>query len=211
MAIYDLEEQEKIDALKAWWKENGKFVLLVLIAAAVAFAAARGWRYYQESRAIQAATLYSELEKRVESKEAAKIRASAEALIEQYPSSPYAARAALIASHTAYDTGDLDGAKAKLRWAMEQAQEEAIRDLARLRLAAVLYDQKSFDEALALLDAKHGKAFDGLYAELTGDVLAAQGKTAEARAAYKTALAQTEGAYRSLIEIKLDALGPASQ
>jgi predicted negative regulator of RcsB-dependent stress response len=86
-----------------------------------------------------------------------------------------------------------------------------MRDVARLRLAGVLLDEKKYDEALKLLSEKSGDAFAMFYADMRGDVLTAQGKTAEARAAYQQALDKSDpnGNYRRLVELKLDALGEA--
>jgi predicted negative regulator of RcsB-dependent stress response len=209
MAVYDLEEQEKIDALKAWWNQYGKLVFLALLAFVVAVAAVRGWQYYQRSRAAEAAALFVSLEKHVQ--DAQKLRGLAGSLMEQYPSSPYAARAALIAARSGFEAGDAEGARSQLKWAIEHSREDAIRDLARLRLAAIEYDQKQFAAALSLVEAKHGSAFDGLYSDLRGDILVAQGKLAEARAAYTSAIQRTEGGYRALIEVKLDALGETAK
>ena len=84
-----------------------------------------------------------------------------------------------------------------------------LKDVARLRLAAVLLDEKNYADALKLLEAKHPDSFDGLYADLRGDVLSAQGKIDEARSSYKLAYEKidAQSMYRNLIQMKLDALG----
>jgi predicted negative regulator of RcsB-dependent stress response len=209
MAVYDLEEQEKIDALKAWWREYGTLIIVALVGFVLIVAGVRGWRYYQETRAVEAATLYSSLEK--QASDATKIREIAGDLKEKYPSSPYAARAALIAARSAYEAGDTENAKSQLEWVVEHAKEQALRDLARLRVATIEYGEQNFAQALHALEAQHGQAFDGLYAELRGDILAAQGKLPEAREAYQAALRQADSAYRALIELKMDALGGAAR
>jgi predicted negative regulator of RcsB-dependent stress response len=119
--------------------------------------------------------------------------------------------AALSAAKASFETGELDDARKNLEWAMEKAREEEMRDVARLRLAGVLLDEKKYDEALKLLSAKSVDAYASLYADLRGDVLAAQGKTADARAAYQMALDKSDAnsQYRRLVEVKLDALGDA--
>jgi predicted negative regulator of RcsB-dependent stress response len=118
--------------------------------------------------------------------------------------------AALVMARTNHDAGDASAAASQLQWAVDHARDEETAALARLRLAALRLDEKKYDEALKLLDAKHSEALAPLYADLRGDVLVAQGKTAEARAAYKTALEKSapSGNYRNLVQIKLDALGP---
>jgi predicted negative regulator of RcsB-dependent stress response len=95
---------------------------------------------------------------------------------------------------------------------MDNAKESEIRDIARLRLAGVLLDEKNHAEALKLVDAKPVDSLVGLYADLKGDILLAQGKKAEARSAYQLALDKSEAgsSYRSIIQMKLDALGEAT-
>jgi predicted negative regulator of RcsB-dependent stress response len=119
--------------------------------------------------------------------------------------------AALAAAKAGVTTGEIEDAKKNLQWAVDHAKEDEMRDVARLRLAGVLLDEKKYDEALKLLSAKVGDSFAMLYADLRGDVLAAQGKPAEARAAYQQALEKSDSGsrYRPLIEIKIDALGEA--
>ncbi|MGP1609836.1 MAG: tetratricopeptide repeat protein, partial [Burkholderiales bacterium] len=95
------------------------------------------------------------------------------------------------------------------QWVIENAKEDELRDVARLRLARVLIDEKKPDEALKLLETKHGDSFTGLYADVKGDVLLAQGKRQEARAAYQVALDKSDAAspLRQIIQLKLDAVG----
>jgi predicted negative regulator of RcsB-dependent stress response len=139
------------------------------------------------------------------------VRAIAAQVIERYGSTQYAGMAALAAAKAGVATGEVDDAKKNLQWAIDHAKEDEMRDVARLRLAGVLLDEKKYDDALKLLSAKTGDAFVALYADLRGDVLAAQGKPAEARAAYQQALDKSDSGsrYRPLIEIKLDAAGDA--
>jgi predicted negative regulator of RcsB-dependent stress response len=119
--------------------------------------------------------------------------------------------AALLLAKTNYDNGDAAAAATRLQWAIDKAKDDETAALARLRLAGIRLDEKKYDEALALLDAKHAQPFAPLYADLRGDVLAAQGKLAEARAAYKLVLEKSlpSSNYRNVVQIKLDALGPA--
>jgi predicted negative regulator of RcsB-dependent stress response len=211
MAIYDLEEQEKLDALKAWWKDNGRTVIVAVVAFVVAIAAVQVWRHYQRNQALAAAALYGELLDAVQAKDVKKVQELAAAIFKDHAKSGYAAMAALTAARASVDGGNLAAAKSNLAWATEHALDDTTRDIARLRLATVLLDEKRFEEALRELDAKHGEATAVLFAELKGDVLAAQGKVAEARAAYQTALGRLPlGAEsRSVVELKLDGLGVA--
>ena len=206
---YDLEEQEQIDAIKAWWNDYGKLVMIVAIALLLAIAAFQGWRYYRGQQAERAAILYSQMNEADRAGDAKRIRDIAGQIIERYGSSQYAGMAALAAAKAGVATGEMEDAKKKLQWATDNAKEAEMRDVARLRLAALLLDEKKFDEALKLLAVKPADAFAMLYADLRGDVLSAQGKPAEARTAYQEALGKGDpkGNYSRLVEVKLDALG----
>ncbi|MDF3011152.1 MAG: hypothetical protein K0S03_1948 [Burkholderiales bacterium] len=109
-----------------------------------------------------------------------------------------------------FDRSDLQNAKAQLQWVLESSPHEDFRDLARLRLAAVLLDEKQHDEALKLLDAPRGAAYEAHYAALRGDLLVAKKQVAEARAAYQVALEKSDrrdGAFRDSVRMRLEALG----
>jgi len=129
--------------------------------------------------------------------------------MEKYGSTPYGPMAALIMAHANHQAGDLQSAGTQLQWVIDNTKDDEAAAVARLRLAAVRLDEKKLDEALKLLDAKHGEALAALYADLRGDVLVAQGKPAEARAAYKLALDKIAagGNYRNVVQMKIDALG----
>ena len=209
--MYDLEEQEQLDALKAWWRQNGRLLIVAAVAAIVAAGAVSGWRYYQQTQAQRASQLYATLEKAVRSNDVKQVKELAAQLIDKYGASAYGPMAALAAAKVDFEAGDLNSAAARLQWASEQAREEETRAIARLRLAAVRLDEKKYDEALKLLEQKHPESFTGMYADLRGDILVAQGKAAEAKAAYKLALEKLpqQSNYRLLVQLKLDGLGGA--
>jgi predicted negative regulator of RcsB-dependent stress response len=206
---YDLEEQEQIEALKTWWRRNGRLVMLAVLAAALAFAAVTGWRQYQERQGTQASQLYAELERAAQAADAKKIDELARQIRERYSGTAYAPLAALLAAKSSFDAGDLKTSGEHLAWAMEHAADEETQAVARLRLAGVRLDEKQYDEALRLLGQKHPDAFAGLYADLRGDVLVAQGKLPEAKAAYTQALEKldAEATYRLVVQAKLDGIG----
>lgn len=206
----DLEEQEQVAELKAWWRQHGSLIVAVVLAAALAFAGWQGWRWYQASQASQAAGLYDTLARAAQAGDAKALRDAGGTLIESYPRTLYATMGALVAARFHFDRNDLKAAKAQLQWVTERSPEEDFRDIARLRLAAVLLDEKAYDEALQLLEAKHAPAYDSQYAALRGDVLVAKNQPAEARAAYQLALekaAKDEGAFRESVRMRLEALG----
>lgn len=208
---YDLEEQEQLAAMKAWWAQYGRLAMVVVIAALLTVGGIRGWHYYRTSQATAAVVLFEQLQRAERASDHKKVRDIAGQMIDRYGATPYAAPAALAAAKSAVDTGDLATAKTQLQWVMDKAGEEETRDVARLRLARVLFDEKNLPEALKLLEAKPVDSFAGLYAGLRGDVLSAQGKRQEARAAYQLALEKSDAAspLRQITQLKLDALGEA--
>jgi predicted negative regulator of RcsB-dependent stress response len=206
---YDLEEQEQIAEIKAWWKRYGNLVLLATTAALLTVAAHQGWRYYRFQQSLSAITLYEQLEQAERAAEHKKVRDIAAQITNKYGPTVYATMAALASAKAAFLTGDLATAKAQLQWVVDNARDDEIKDIARLRLAGVLLDEKNYDAALKALEKKPVDSLTGLYADLKGDILAAQGKHAEARSAYQLALDKSESgsAYRATIQLKLDALG----
>lgn len=209
MSAYNFEEQEKIEGLKSWWAANGTTMLFAIAVFAATVAGNRLWNHYKAEQAQQAADLYAVLQQQVEKgSELVKITDAAHLLTEGFPGSGYASRAALIAARAAGQAGNDQVARDMLQWALDHAEEPEIKDMARLRLASVLVDESKYDQSLKLLDAQHAASFTGLYADLRGDALAAAGKTDEARAAYQKALdsLNAQGAYRNVVQMKLDVL-----
>ena len=205
---YDLEEQEQLDEFKAWWKRNGSMVTNLVLAVLVGYAAYQGWHYYQNKQAVTASAQYQELTVS-DAKDLKSIQAKSAVLMEKFSGTPYAGRAALFAARANYQANEVKSAKAQLDWAVKNAKESSAVAIASLQLANILAEEKDFDAALKLLDAKHDAGFDGLFADLKGDILVSQGKTTEAKAAYQQALTKldAEGKYRTLTQQKLDALG----
>ncbi len=222
MAAFDLEEQEQISELKTWWKMHGNLVTGVLLALAVGVAGWQGWNWYQRKQAEEASLIYAAVQKGAMERDARRVRDAAGELTEKYSGTAYAAMAALISARLQFDAGDIKNARVQLQWVVDKARDRELRDLGRLRLGQILFDEKSLDEALKLLDEAPAPspAFAVRFGELKGDLLAAQGKQAEARAAYKAALEIQQNAekttasqgrgetqYRELLQTKLDSLG----
>ncbi|OGA66794.1 MAG: hypothetical protein A3G81_10685 [Betaproteobacteria bacterium RIFCSPLOWO2_12_FULL_65_14] len=206
----DLEEQEQVAELKAWWKDHGGRIAALVLAVAVGFAGWQGWRWYQLDQAVNAAVLYDTVSKAAQANDGKALRDAAGTLVESYPRTVYASMGALVAARHYFDRNDLRNAKAQLQWVIERSSSDDFRDLARLRLASVLLDEKAYDEALKLLDAKHASAYDAQYAALRGDILVAKNQAAEAKAAYELALEKAgkdEGAFQESVRMRLEALG----
>jgi len=206
----DLEEQEQVEELKAWWRQHGGLISAVVLAVAVGFAGWQAWRWYQASQAAQASVLYDTVSKAAQANDAKALRDAAGSLVENYPRTLYASMGALVAARHYFDRNDLKTAKAQLQWVVERAPSDDFRDLARLRLAAVLLDEKAYDEALKLLEAKTAVSYEAQYAAMRGDVLLAKNQAGEARAAYKLALEKStkkDGAFQESVRMRLEALG----
>ena len=207
---YDLEEQEQLATVKGWWADNGTWLLAVLAAISVAGAGWQGWRLWQANQAQQAGAQYEVLVKAAQEGDAKALRDAGGTLVESFPRTLYASMGALVAARFHVERADLKNAKAQLQWVVDRSTSDELRDLARLRLASVLLDEKSHDEALALLEVKHAAALDGPYAALKGDILVAKNKPADAKAAYRLALEKSDargGAFRNSVQLRLDALG----
>lgn len=208
MATYDPEEQENIEDLKTWWRVYGTQVIVVMAVFIASIAGVQAWNYYQGQQTDQAVELYDSLLQVQGSGDAKKISDAAGLVMAGFASSGYASRAALISAQSSLDAGDLQNAKSRLQWVLDNSKEEELKDLVRLRLASILLDEKKYDDGLRLLEAGHGESFDGLYADLKGDLLANAGKVAEARAAYQIAIDKMgrQGTYHNIVQMKLDAL-----
>lgn len=219
MATYDLEEQEQLEELKTWWRLHGTIVTAVITALAIGVVGWQGWQWWQRSQSAQAAQIFANMQQALGQQDVKRVRLLAGELIDKYSGSAYAGMAAMLSGKTLLETGDAKSAQAQFGWAAEHAKDPGLRDLARLRQAIALADEKSFDAALKLLAVAPVPTLLPRFHELRGDILAAQGKASEARAAYDEALKQLEATrkaenlpaspYKDILEAKRDAEGAA--
>ena len=205
----DLEEQEQLEQLKAFWKQHGNLITWVLVLVLGAFAAWNGWNLYQRDQGAKAGALFDELERAaqaVDSERATRIFAD---MKDRYPRATFTQQGGLVAARVAAEKGQYDAAEASLAWVADHAGQDEYRAIARLRLAGLLLDRAKYDDALKQLDAIDSPQFAALAADRRGDVLLAQGKTADAAAAYRKAWSEMDPKvdYRRLIEAKLNLLG----
>lgn len=205
MAEHIYEEQQ-VEALKRWWKENGRSVISGLL---LGIALIVGWNLYQnytETRKRQAATLYTELLNASSPEEAPVL---AEQLVQQFGKLPiYATFGRYFLARYRAERGDLDGAIVLLEEAEQKAPGTAYRHIARLRQVRLLIAKGEAEKALALLELPElPRAFAGLYAELRGDAFLALGKVEEARSAYLEAWQL--GLHHPLLRLKLEEAGAA--
>jgi predicted negative regulator of RcsB-dependent stress response len=207
----DLQEQEQLDELKAFWKQYGNLITWVLTLALLALAGWNGWNWWQRDQGTKAGALFDEMDKAVQAGDAAKSARVFADLKEHFPRAVVTQQGGLLAAKLQLEKGQPDNARAALAWVADNAVEDEYRSIARLRLAAVLMEAKQYDEALKQLDAAKSPEFAALVADRRGDVLMAQGKKDEAKAAYDAAYKGMDEKtdYRRLVEAKLTALGAA--
>lgn len=205
---YDLEEQEQIANFKAFWARFGNLIMGVLIVALLAYAGYNFWQSRQRTQAVEASALYDELQAALAASDNAKSQRIAGDIKQKYEATVYAQMASLAAAKTAFEANDLKTAKAQLQWVVDKGNDE-YKAIAKLRLAGVLLDEKSYDAALKLLNETYPAQFSAEVADRKGDVLVAQNKITEARQAYVAALAamHKDNPGRQLVQLKLEAIG----
>lgn len=205
----DLQEQEQIDQLKAFWKRWGNLITWLITAVLVAFAGWQGWQWYQRDQAAKAAAMYDEFDRALQAQDLGKATAAFGDLKARFASTGYTAQAGLQVAKLQLDQSKADEARQSLGWVAEQGSETAYRDIARLRLAGLQLDAKAYDDAAKTLDGIKSAEFAALAADRRGDLLLLQGKGDEAKAQYQKALAGLEKGqdYRTVVESKLATLG----
>ena len=204
------DEQESIESFKAWWTQWGNATTWVVLIVLLALAAWNGWNFWQRRQAAEAAVLYDQVQQAANSSDKAMLTRVATDMEDRFGGTAYAQMTALGVAKALYMTGDTAGAKAQLQWAADHAKDDEFRQVAKLRLASLLLDEKAYDQGLALIPQPDSGPFKGIVADGRGDLLAAAGKRDDARAAYKLALdslPKSDASERQLIQFKLDALG----
>jgi len=205
----DLEEQEQLDQLKHFWKQYGNAITWVLIAALAAFASWNFYQYWQRNQSSQAAALFDEVDRSIGSADLAKVERVFLEMKDRFGSTIYAQQSALLVAKRYADSGKPDQAKAALTWVAEQSPDKTYQALAKLRLSAILIDEKNYDAALAMLNGEFPASFDGLVADRKGDAMVLKADKAKAIVEYEKAwrLLDVRTEYRRLVEVKLNALG----
>lgn len=209
----DLEEQEQLDQLKAFWARWGNALTWLAIIVLGAYAAWNGWQYWQRSQATQAAQLFGELQTAAQAEDADKVARVLKDMQDHVGSTALMTHARLLAAKTLADAGRGEDARAQLTGVLKDSSDDGLRASAALRLAALDMQAKAWDAALAQLQGTWPTSYQGLMADRRGDVLQAQGKRDEAIAAYQQAYAamSADAAYRQMVAVKLNALGVAAK
>ena len=211
METYQTEE-EQVQAIKDWWKENGRAVIAGLIIGIGAIAGYRYWTNYQTAQAEQASLIYAQVIASAAGADNARAFEQGKSLINDYSGTPYAALTALTLSKLAMDNSDYTSAAAQLRWVIDSSSDDGLKHVARLRLARVLAAQDKPDLAISLLNETDTSGFTTLYQETRGDIFVQQGKTAAASDEYRKALEDLEmnPQRRRTLEMKMNDLAVAT-
>jgi len=205
----DLEEQEQVDEAKAWWKQHGTKVILGVTVFLLATLGWRGWDTWTRTQAAESSMLFDSAVQAANMNDSKTAKSAAAQIMENHSRSAYATPAAWLAGRINYEAGDIKSARAQYEFALDHARDDGVKQLARLRLAALLFEEKNLPGALKLLETKFDPAFQGLAEQLKGDVFAAEGKNEQARTAYKLAIEKLgdKSSLKPLVEIRLDGLG----
>ena len=209
---YDLEEQEQLANIKAWWKQYGNLVVWIAIVVLAIYTAWTLWGNYQRKQAAQASQLYYEMQNAVQSNDNEKAQRIASDMQEKFGSTVYASMTNLVAARMASDFKESDMAKSRLKWIIDNGKEKGYQALARIRLSEILLDEKKYDEALAALSGEFPETFISIAEDRRGDIYYAQNKLDDARRAYQAALsaADNDDPGKALIQIKLEYLGSSA-
>ena len=205
----DLEEQEQLDQIKHFWKQYGNLITWALIVLLGAFAGWNAYQYWQRNQAAQAAAMFDEVERMARTGDIAKVDRAFADMKDKYAGTAYAQQSGLLVARVYYEAGKTDAARAALAWVADKASDEGYQAIARLRLAGMLAESKSYPEALTQLGGAFPSEFAPLVADRKGDIFALQGKSAEAKGEYEKAFKgfDERAEYRRLVEVKLNALG----
>lgn len=207
MEGYETEE-EQVEAIKKWWSEYGKPILFGLVLSVTALL---GWRYYENYQYTQTSTasvLFNQMLSDFQQGLDDTAQGFGIRLKEEFQQTPYAALAAMALAKQAIGKQDYVKAEGNLQWAMEYATQEAMANVARLRLARVQLAQDRPGDALKLIKGIENQGFAVSYTTLEGDIYAAMNNVENARGAYQKVLTMPNlnSSNRTLIQMKLDDL-----
>lgn len=213
MADYDYEEQQQLETLRQWWKENGNSVIWGMV---VGFAVLFGWRSWQDYQFQQsqvASTLYNTVLTLSREKNSTQFDDNAQKILTDYTNTGYAALTSLLKASRQVDNGQLQPAQASLQWVIDNATLPELKTIAQLRMAKLLINNHDFDGANNYLSSVTHTAFQSAVEELRGDGFVAQHRPADAVAAYEKALKDESLAqpHRQWLQLKRDSLGMQPQ
>ena len=206
MADYETEEQQ-VEALKNWWKENGTAVVTGAFLGVAALGGWQGWDWYQEKQANEASDLYSLMQETVNRNDSEAILSQSGTIRSNYKTTPYAALATLHEAKVHAQLGNMLEAESSLRWVIDNSKQDSVQEIARLRLARVLIASNKLDEAADLVNREISPAYSSLANEIRGDIFVAKGETEQAKQAYDQALSSADASDVEYLQMKRNDLG----
>ena len=205
MEVYNSED-EQLDAIKKWWKENGRSIIAGIAVGLVAILGWKLWTNHTLTQAQEASHLYQQLLDAAKEKRTDSITTIAGELQEKYPSTIYGAYANLFKAKVLVTSKDLDGAQTALNNILASSTDPNIKHIARIRLGRIMLASGKIEQSLQLLETVDipvtGK-FSGLYQELKGDLYLKLNREDDARSAYQQAL-MSGGGNPTVLQVKLD-------
>ncbi len=220
----DLSEKEQIDVMRAWWKENGRYVISGILLGVALLLGWNEWKDYQQTSRLEASALYETLAVEANDGDLDASEAAASNLYDNYASTTYAALARLAMAKLYMEKGrDQDAADTlnallavrghskmpmvgPLQALVGVADFSELQMVGRLRLAKVYLYQDKHQEVIELLSGFEDTSFSARYDELLGDAYVALGQIAEATVAYERAMMDDVSAptvNRALVQMKL--------
>ena len=200
-------EEEQIRAIKEWWKENGRSVIAGVVIGVGTLVGWKGWGVYQEQQAIEASDRYNNMRSAILAQNLDSVVEQAQALKDDYASTPYASWGALLLAKAKEEKGETAAAIENLQWVSEKAKQETVKSLAKLRLARVYIATADYAKAEEVLDHSFPAAYTSLYQELRGDLFAQRGNHEQARESYDAAIDAAEESDVEFLKMKRDNLG----
>lgn len=184
----DYSDSAQLEAVLRWLHENWKALVSGLVIGLAVVLGWQGWVRHQASHRAEAAHMYADFQQALAGKKNKDVHAIAKSLTADYDNTPYASMAELKLAQADVSHARFKDAAKRLQWVADHGADVGTRSIARLRLAAVLWQDGKAQAALKQL-AHPAPAFKGLYAELRGDIALSLKDRSAARAAYHEALA----------------------
>jgi len=206
VATYSTEE-EQIQAIKKWFKENGTSAAIGLMAG---FGILFGGQYWMEHSSTQRQTAsleYLQLQEDMQQSRSDAVLKRGDHLINNFSDTPYAVLSAFAIAKLKAEAGDMLAARARLQWVLDNSTQQAFIHMARVRMAAVMLAEGNADGALTLLTSNDAGEYLPLYEELKGDIYVSLSQLSQARSAYQKAIKANERADNRMLQMKLDDLG----
>ncbi|MGH1537471.1 MAG: YfgM family protein [Gammaproteobacteria bacterium] len=206
MADYETEEQQ-VEALKEWWKQNGIAVIGGAVLGISALVGWRGWNWHLEKQAAEASDIFAIVQEAVNTNDTSVLQEKTNTLRESYASTPYAPLAVLHQAKNQIDKGENAAAEDSLRWVLSNSKQDTVQNVARIRLARLLLAENKIDEAQVMINNGMSDAYKSLVNEIRGDIFVAKGEIEQAKEAYDQAMQFASGGGVEYLQLKRNDLG----